>query len=419
MEARPTAKVPFARLIGMGLSTKLLVDTSVQLFNPFLSIVAVGTGLDIVALGRLVALRSLMGIAVPVLGAYGDRLGYQRVMRVALLLGALGLLTMGLSRGPWSIALAMVLMGLGFATFVPLLHAYLSGHLPYGRRARGLAMVEYSWALASIVGLSLIGLLISTAGWRAGFYALAVGVLISWVLLSRLPVLSPPRRSAGEEAGRPGMDAPSEAANPTAPRESGMGRLRGFFELGDNRVSAWSTILAAGLVFFAGTHVAIVYGSWLHREYQLGAAQLGTVALLVGIAMLLGSVLVSLISDRLGKRRSVLLGSGGALVAYSLLAPLNSGLVPAVIGVMLVFFTLEFTIVSNLPLLSEQVPGQRGKVMALGTAAGMSGRTLGSLTGPWAYADYGVWGLGPVSVALAALALLVMWRFVREAGSPP
>lgn len=93
----------------------------------------------------------------------------------------------------------------------------------------------------------------------------------------------------------------------------------------------------------------------------------------------------------------------------------NAGMIPAVLGTMFVFFCLEFTIVSNIPLLSEQAPGQRGKALALGTAGAMIGRTLGSFTGPWAYTRYGVWVLGPVSACVAAIALVVIWRLVREA----
>ena len=48
--------------------------------------------------------------------------------------------------------------GLGIACFVPNLHAYLSARLPYSLRARGLGMVEYSWALTGIIGAVALGI---------------------------------------------------------------------------------------------------------------------------------------------------------------------------------------------------------------------------------------------------------------------
>ena len=56
---------------------------------------------------------------------------------------------------PWMVVAGMMLAGLGIGIFVPNLQAYVSGKLPYTLRARGLGMIEYSWALTGII-LSLI-----------------------------------------------------------------------------------------------------------------------------------------------------------------------------------------------------------------------------------------------------------------------
>ena len=77
----------------------------------------------------------------------------------------------------------------------------------------------------------------------------------------------------------------------------------------------------------------IAHGAWLSDAYGLGAAQLGTVALIFGFVDLGGSGGVSLMTDQLGKRRSVLLGAAVAMVGYALLPVLNVGLVAAVVGI--------------------------------------------------------------------------------------
>jgi predicted MFS family arabinose efflux permease len=139
------------------------------------------------------------------------------------------------------------------------------------------------------------------------------------------------------------------------------------------------------------------------------------VALILGLADLGGSVLVSLASDRARKRRSVLAGTVLAFLSFLCLPLFNTTLLSALIGLIWVRFAFEFTVVSNMTLLSEQAPRQRGKILTLGAAASLLGSTAAGFTGPLAYAWYGVWGLGVIpAVAMLLAALLVLWR-VREA----
>ena len=55
-----TQRLTFRRLVGTGIGTKLLNDTSVQIFNPFLPVIASGLGVSVVTLGRLVGLQRFM-----------------------------------------------------------------------------------------------------------------------------------------------------------------------------------------------------------------------------------------------------------------------------------------------------------------------------------------------------------------------
>lgn len=384
------------RLILMSMGIKLLVDTSVQVFNPYLATIANGLGVSLVTLGQLVALRSAAGLVVPVIGAQADRFGYRPVIRGCLMLSAVGLLLVGVGHGIVLTAVAMTLMGVGFAGFLPTLHAYLSSHLPYHRRGRGLGIVEYAWALAGIVGLWPLGHLIAWAGWRSAFVVLAVGVAVASVLVGRFPTTD-------------------DDAQPTSPPSTEPFSLRRFLDLGSGRRSAWGAIVAGGFIFFAGTNVQLIYGSWLERSYGLGAGELGTTALLVGCALLVGSVAASLVSDSLGKRRSVLFGVIGMIGANLLLPVFDVGRVPAILGSMLSLAVLEFAIVSHIPLVSEQVPEQRGKVLSLATGVSLVGRSLGSITGPWVLTTFGIGVLGPMAAVIASGAIVALLGFVRDA----
>lgn len=393
------SELSFARLIGVSMTAKLLVDIGSQIFNPFLPVIAAGVGMSVVDLGRLVGLRSAMGIFAPVSGALADRHGYRPVIRGALLMSAAGFLLLGMSSTPWMVALAMVLSGLGIGAFVPNLQAFVSSRLPYSLRARGLGIIEYSWALTGILGLSLIGVLIAATNWRVPFLLLAASLIAMSLVFGAMPPASRPR--------------PSEAKSREKP-ESWRRQVTDLFVIPVNRRSTYATIAAGALSYFAAMQVMIAHGAWLARDYQLDAAALGMVAFVFGWFDLAASVSVSLFTDRIGKKRSVLIGILGSLIGYLLMPFLNVGVLPAVaiIGIARMFF--EFNIVSHFPLLSEQAPEQRGRVMTLGAATSLVGATAAGFTGPWLLVHMGVQALAWSAAAIVTVSLLIVLFWVQE-----
>ena len=351
-------------------------------------------------MGRLVSLRSAMGLLSPAFGAAADRYGYRLVLRLGLLLSAAGMLVVGVSPSAWPAARGMVIAGLGMAAFVPTLHAYLSARLPYSRRGRGLGMLEYSWALTGIFGLYLMGQLINVAGWRAPFFVLSAGLVVMAVVFSALP-------SARDAS------AHAHADHPKPPRASIPARVLNFFRLGDNALSAYAAIGVSSANHFAAVQLMIVYGAWFSAEYGLSATQLGTVALIFGVCDLVASVSVSLFADRIGKRRSLLIGSVGALAGYLLLPWLNTGMVIAVIGVAVTrgFSSSPSSVAS--PCSANRSP-QRAKVMTLSSAISLGAVTLANFVAPALYAGYGITVVAVTSTVAAVVGLVLLLLFVRE-----
>jgi predicted MFS family arabinose efflux permease len=300
-------------------------------------------------------------------------------------------------------AIAVALTGVAQVGYTPNLHAYLSTRLPYEKRAMGMGVTEYSWALAGILGLFVSGYLIEVYSWKAPFYVIGSVLLLMSLVFGLLPKVERSSRFVRRTVG----DAERPRVNPIA-------AVRDFFRLGEHARSAWAAIAVTGLNMFAMLHLLIIHGGWLQSEYGLGPSSLGTVALVFGVADLVASVTVSLFVDRIGKRRSVLIGVVGMVLGYTVLPFLNRSLVLAVLSIAIPRMSFEFAVVSNFPLLSEQAPQARGKVLSLSATAGLLGTTLAGLTGPAAYLRFGVWGLGPVSCAVALVSLTLLVAFVRE-----
>lgn len=429
---QPRAKAPrdfphFRRVLAACITTRLVVDTSVQLFYSFLQIIAMGMALDVVILGRLLGLRSIVGLSAPLFGSAADRYGYLRVMRLALVLSAAGTFLLGSGAGFWSIVAGMIVSGVGLTGFIPTVQAYISAQLPFAQRARGLGILEYSWALAGIVGLSLMGLLFDRFSWQLPFIALGAAMLGGWALLGFLPKAprgaEPTPTGAGEDIGltaaAPERQKSQEVKSSPAPLSSllsshSLRRVTDLFDLGSNWRSAYTVIGANCLFLFSQGHVLIAHGVWLQTEYGLTPSALGLVALAQGAADLVGAVLVSLITDRVGKKRSFQAGILGTTLVYISLPIVNIGLAPVIVVLLLLRFSFEYGLVSAFTLLSEQAPDRRGKVMSLAAAINLLGLTLTGFTGPWMYTNFGVWGLGPVSAVCTLGAFVLLTGWARE-----
>ncbi|KAA3665075.1 MAG: MFS transporter, partial [Chloroflexi bacterium] len=220
------------RLIGIGLITRLLTDTGIQIFFPFLPTIAAGLNVSTIAMGRLVSLRSSTGLLAPLFGMLADRKGYRFTMRLGLLTGAVGYGLIAISSNLWMAAIGMLLAGVGTFSFVPTIQAYLSMKLPYNRRARGLGILEYAWALSGILGLYLVGLLIEATSWRMPLYIVSAGLLIAAVLYNWLPATEVKRDVDAKLTTQ--LSLPS------------WSQIRAFFDLGENGRSACASLFSQG-----------------------------------------------------------------------------------------------------------------------------------------------------------------------------
>jgi predicted MFS family arabinose efflux permease len=281
-------------------------------------------------------------------------------MEIALLLFALGSVVL-VSLGSFAGAVAAFgLYGLAKVLYDPAVYAYLGDTVPYHRRARAVGTLELSWSSAWLLGVPVSGLLIERIGWRAPWAALiALGLLGAGLTHAALP------------AGR--------------------------------RVLV---LLASGLLLMAALEVPfIVYGAWLETAFGLSLSSLGLASITVGLAEAAAELGTTVITDRLGKKRSVVLGLLGLAASQAALPYLAGwGLVAAMAGVVLMMLTFEFSIVSLLPLATEVAPEARASLMALNVTAMSLGRIAGAVAGGWLWAQAG--GMAPNALAGAALALV-------------
>lgn len=381
---------PLRRVLSISLLARLAHDTSVRMLYPFLPEISRGLGLPIDQVSALISLRNGISISGPAFGVISDRIGHRRSMSIGMLLVSIGLGLTGSFTGLVTAAIGFIIAGLGSVIYIPALQAYLSERVPYERRGRVLGAIELSWAVAGMIGAPIAGELIGSIGWRAPFIGLAIAALICSLLTLLLEETPPALRSRAEA-----------------------------FKLSSLRqhASALAFLIVWGLSFLAFENIQVGYGSWFETQFKLSPAERGTAQTLFGLFEITASASSALFLDRIGKKRGV---TGGLIVAFMgylaliVIGPLSLAL--ALVAMGLAFLGFEFTVVSGISIMSEQIPQARATMLALGAGMSGIGRMLGDLSGGVFIANA---SFATAAFASAAIALLTAIIFISGVHEQP
>lgn len=365
---------PGWRQLSLIFAARTVLNTAHRIVYPFLPAISRGLGISLAAGSRLVTVRFVAGLAAPFLGPWIDRRPRRHTMELALALFVLAGIVLvsggGLAASTPSnlsyaiVAGAFALFGLSKVLYDPAVHAYLGDTVPYRQRARAVGIVEFSWSSAWLLGVPAAGFLIARHGWRAPWVLLvALGLLALALTRARLPQI-PPAASAGSHQGARTL-------------------LRRWHDL--LRQRRLVALLATSLLLTMALELPfIVYGAWLERAFGLSLSTLGLASVVVGLAEAAAELGTTLVTDRLGKRRSVLAGLVGLAGSLLLLPRLaDQGLAGALAGMVLVVLSFEFAIVSLLPLVTELAPETRGSLLSFNITTFSLGRIAGATAGGW------------------------------------
>ncbi len=398
----PGGQAPRVRL-SLIVLIRTIINVPFRIVYPFLPSIARGLAVPLAAANGLIALRWLVRLAAPLIGPLMDRYDRRRVMEVALLCFTLaGLLLVGVGTFA-ATAVAFVLYGVAKVLYDPAVYAYLGDTVPYHRRGRAVGIVELSWSAAWLIGVPASGLLIDHLGWRAP-WAVLIGLGLLGVGLTRAglpPALGQSARHSGE---------PFIASTVAAWRSL----LR--------RRSVVVLLLTSALITLAVEIPFVVYGAWIEESFGLSLTALGLASAVVGLAEAAAEFGTAVITDRLGKRRSVLvglLGLAASLIALPWLSGL--GLAPALAGVALMLLTFEFGVVSLMPMATELAPDARATLVSLNGAAFGLSRVAAALAGGWLWRWQGAGAQNPIALhagvgaVCAIAAALLMARGMEQA----
>jgi predicted MFS family arabinose efflux permease len=373
------------RLIAFTL-TRTVLNTAHRMVYPFLTAFARGLGVDLGTLSYIMSARSLVAAVGPLVASLTDRIG----RKVGVLVG-LGLFTVGatlLVFFPSLLAFAatLILMSFGKYIFDISLTSWIGDRVPYQRRGRVLAVTEFGWSLAFILGVPLVGFLLARGSWQSPFLPLACAGAAAFIIMTLIIPRDRPLKDVKQESLTERISLPVLLRSPLL-------------------LPVIASLLLGLFASAANETVNFLFGAWLEDAFGLKIAALGAASAVIGAAELGGEGLVAAFVDRLGKPRAVALGLIINSLSAVLLPLLGSTEAGALIGLFFFYISFEFTLVSSIPLMTEINPRARGLTLSLNVAGLSLGRALGALASPQLY-SHGFSFVAGSAIAFNLLALV-------------
>lgn len=303
------------------------------------------------------ALALAWGVAALIMGNLSDRIGQRRVLVGSLIVFSLLIGGSGLAAGLGGLLLVRVVMGFADGAFTPASIAATVNSSPPERHGRNVGFQQTMLVLFGL-GLSplLVGFLLREGvDWRYIFLIFTIpGLLIAWA------------------TGRIIPDSPKRESESTSVNDwLAVLRHRNIWLLMGG-MFCWLTCLIITSAFMP---------SYLVDHLKLSDLQMGSIMSSIGFGAMAGTIILSWLSDLIGRKPVMILGSIGALAGLLVLNQTGAS-VPALFAVLFMIHFCNNALITMTvgPIATETVP-----MALMTTASGMviaAGEILGGGLAP-------------------------------------
>lgn len=376
---------PMLPVVALLTGTRTITDTGFRMIYPLLPVFARGVRVEVSAIVSVLALMQLLGLVAPFIGRVSEQRGRRFTILLGLLLYMAGMTSVFVWPDFTGLAIALLVGALGRTALNPAMQAYIGDKVPYHRRGLYLGLVELAWSGAFLFGVPAMTWLIANYNWQAPFLALGILVAVSFVMIwlriePDAPVV---HHAAFLPALRAAVSSPMALA----------GLCLGF------------SISAANQL------VSVVFGTWIEASFGIQLAALAVAAAVIGMSELGGEGIVTFFADKFGKRRLVLLGVSGNILACFVLPLTGVNLNLALVGLFFFYLTFELSVVASIPLATELSPDARAMYLTVLVTAVTLGRALLTPVAPALFVS-GLLANCLVAAGLNFVAIFVVWRYI-------
>jgi predicted MFS family arabinose efflux permease len=381
----PKARLPMRFQVMLFALVRMIININTRMIYPFLNTFASGLGVDLVTISLAMTVRSISGAFSLFLTPVADRRGRKTgmLLGVAIFIVGAGLVTVWSSFTAFTIAISLTFLGM--FVYLSSTQAYIGDRVRAGRRGTALGLIETGWGVSYIIGMPILGWIIDRYGWRAPFpITAALGVLAFILILAFVPNYKPEQKLINSGVLKSILDVLKIPA-------ARYGLLMSLMLISSNEV------------------INLVFGVWLEVSFGLKLAALGAASAVIGISEISGESIGGVVSDKLGRERSIMLGMGLMLVVSAALPFVGGTQAGALIGLFFFYLSYEFTFVSTLPFMTELVPEARGTMLGANVACLALGRMIGNLVSPFVF-RVGFWAN---ALSAVIFVLIAFWALTR------
>ena len=301
------------------------------------------------AITRTLAIQLMVaGLISPFIGAQIDRFGVQRLMRIGVVVLALGLAIYPFSKTVWQLYVLHALFAVCQPICGLIIHVMLMSAWFVKRRGAAIGLVVAGSSMAGAVMPNIVAPIIDSPdwGWRWGFALLAAAFWLIAIPLTFLVIKNRPSDVGQYPDGDAGPPAEDMAPGREAATLPGL-----TFRQAIRTGSLWFLAVGSGLVMFAIVAVQSQIVIYLNQDLGLSAQLAAFYFSLTWMFSIAGKFSFAFLSDRFKKKTMMLLTTALMFLGSLLLlrldfssGALSIGLVQSrtLIAVFTVLFGLGF-----------------------------------------------------------------------------
>jgi predicted MFS family arabinose efflux permease len=361
-----------------------MIGTDTFLISPLLPTLQAEFGVSTSIAGWMLGAYTL-GSAVFALIAGPLSDGWNR--RTVLLSGLLGFsvstILCGFADSFWTMCLFRFLAGVSAAFTAPQVWASIPAIMPASKVSKTMGIAFAGLAASQALGVP-IGSWLAVAHWSVPFWTIGIAsLLLIAVAFNSLPDMKPSTRE----------------------RTSILRRYVPLITSGKARSGFVAYLL---LHLGSGTAFAFV-GKWMADRFELPIGQIGTVMMFLGFGTLLGSMISSYATRKLGHTNAVAAGMSLLVVLYTVIPHLTN--LPIMTIVYLIIFTtlgIIFPIVMG--ALTSLNASIRGTISSLANSTMNGANTLGAWIAGLLYVQFG--GYSSIGIFAAICLALSLGTFL-------
>ena len=360
-------------------------SSQIMIITPILPRIGEELGIGESALGTLVSAYSIMvGIFAIVAGPVSDKIGRRRILLLGTAIMTGALLMHHFVVGYYSFLAVRVGAGCAGGILSGSAVSYIGDYFPYNRRGWATGWVMSGMAFGQIAGIPIGIVLAGSYGFKAPFYLFAGAMAATFVLIW--------------------FRVPQPDVQLAAGRLTVASAVRNYRAMLARRDIAAATL--AYFTMFLGVSFFVVYlPYWLEQDLGASPNAIATLFVVGGIANVLTGPQAGKLSDRIGRKRIIIMSS----VGLSLVMLLTTVLVREFWAAYVLYFVLMVLVAARISpfsaLLTALVSDERrGSLMSMTIALGQIGFAVGAAAAGPLYSRLGY----ASNTVVAAAAVMVM-----------